>query len=120
MARPSKQSRELFKGDIVGAWTIVSESPVRTAKGLMWTCACPQEHHTQIAHHDLQFGVVPTQCTECAEQARVQRAAAKIEERELSKVLAKELAIAALEKLHQPAPVVEQQEVQEEVNASTT
>ena len=107
---------QIFQGTVVGIWTVIADAPVRNARSVLeWTCKCPQGHKAQIEHAVLAYGATPTNCTVCAEQAATQRVAAKIEERELAKVLAKELAIAALEQLHS-APVA-QPEVQEEANA---
>lgn len=106
MAR-AKQSQEIFEGTVVGNWTVINETPTRGAKGLMWTCACTQDHHIQIAHHDLQFSVVPTQCAECVEAESAARAAIKVEERRL---------VAEWRAAQQLAHKEAQQEVQEKVN----
>jgi hypothetical protein len=106
----NNQSREIFKDDIIGNWTVVSEQPKRVNGKLLWTISCPSNHEVQAEHSSLSFGVAPSICTECARQAASQRAQERIEEKRLAKEIAKELALAALEQLHS-APVAQQEEV---------
>jgi hypothetical protein len=116
----SKQAQQIAKDDLIGIFRITGESRKRNPRGpLAWACECVAAGHpTTIEHAVLAYGATPTICTACAQQAATQRVAAKLEERKLAKELAKEIALQTLELMRQSAPVVEQQQVQEEVNAA--
>jgi hypothetical protein len=79
----TKQAQQVECGLVIDAWEVVGDTPVRTNGVLQWRCRCEAGHEKQIAHHDLQFGVVPTQCAQCVEQAATARANERLEEKRL-------------------------------------
>lgn len=87
----ANKSLQIAEGTVVGIWTVVSSAPVRINGILMWRCRCEAGHERDIPHHDLQFGVAPTQCVECVQQAATQRAQERIEEKKLGQELARQM-----------------------------
>ena len=88
--RRSTQTQPL-QGDVIGGWTIISESPVRNTKGVLeWCCRCDCGHTTRIPHNDLAYGAAPT-CSQCAQQAATQRAQERAREKQIIKEAATEL-----------------------------
>jgi hypothetical protein len=122
---PSRdKSRQVMQAEIIGAFEIVTEAPVRTAHGLQWRVRCTADatHIRMMDHSTLAYGATPD-CDQCREDERARKIAAKAEERRIVREAAVEmLAQSRDQRLAQqaqsePDPVVAQQQEKGVVNA---
>jgi hypothetical protein len=82
------RQKEIAVGVVIGQWRVVSETPTRGPRGLMWTISCPNNHEVAVEHGRISYGATPTQCAQCVEQAATQRSNERLEEKRLSKEIA--------------------------------
>lgn len=90
---PSRdKSRQVMQGEIIGAFEIIAEAPVRTAHGLQWQVRCTANatHIRMMDHSTLAYGATPN-CDQCREDERARKIAAKNEERRIIREAAAEM-----------------------------
>jgi hypothetical protein len=105
-----------MQGTVVGLFTVTSEFPTRGRKGLEWDCTCPAGHTTRIEHSLLVYGAVTQQCQQCAQEAHLHKAAAKLAEQQAANYALREWQ--AAQKAARAAQFAEQEQVKEGVEAN--
>jgi hypothetical protein len=113
----TREAQQVMHGTVSGIWVVVDEAPTRNMQhALVWKCQCPFGHVLSIEHSMLAYNTVPQTCAQCAQESQLQKAAAKLAEKQAANDALREWR--AAQKAARAAQFPERVQVKEGVEAN--